>query len=186
MPKYGCFLIFLQIYLATVLGSGVDRSEHAPHQAHPGGIPGVFSARPALRRSSPRRRLQDPAQQPHPARRRRPPVLPARARRLRTRNLLNWYAEYVAQPDVYHPPVVVAWLHHRFTQIHPFQDGNGRVTRALVTWHLVQYEYRPIVVTRDDRNDYNDALEADDVDLSTLVAFTDRLHQRSVLQALST
>ena len=67
-------------------------------------------------------------------------------------NLLNWYAEYCARPDGYHPLLLAAWLHHRFVQIHPFQDGNGRVTRALVTWHLVQHDYLPIVVTRDDRN----------------------------------
>ena len=29
--------------------------------------------------------------------------------------------------------VVAAWLNHRFAQIHPFPDGNGRVTRARVT-----------------------------------------------------
>ncbi|MCA1708364.1 MAG: Fic family protein, partial [Actinobacteria bacterium] len=27
--------------------------------------------------------------------------------------------------------IQAAWLHHRFTQIHPFQDGNGRVARAI-------------------------------------------------------
>src|SRR5262245_38287478 len=31
------------------------------------------------------------------------------------------------------PEVESAWLHHRFTQIHPFQDGNGRVARALAS-----------------------------------------------------
>ena len=28
------------------------------------------------------------------------------------------------------PEVEAAWLHHRFTQIHPFEDGNGRVARC--------------------------------------------------------
>ena len=49
-------------------------------------------------------------------------------------NLLGWYDEYANQPEIYHRQVA-AWLHHRFAQIDPFQDGNGRVTRALVTWH---------------------------------------------------
>ena len=31
------------------------------------------------------------------------------------------------------PEVEAAFLHHRFTQIHPFQDGNGRVARALAS-----------------------------------------------------
>ena len=102
-------------------------------------------------------------------------------------NLLTWCGEYVENPGVYHPLVVAAWLHHQFAQIHPFANGNGRVTRALTTWHLVQHDYPPIVVTRDDRNDYIDALEAaDDGDLTPLVEFTARLHRRSVLQTLST
>ena len=66
----------------------------------------------------------------------------------------------MAQPGVYRPPLVAAWLHHRFAQIHPFQDGNGRVTGALVSWHLVQHGYLSMGVTRHDRNDYIDALEA--------------------------
>jgi Fic family protein len=33
------------------------------------------------------------------------------------------------------PEVESAWLHHRFTQIHPFQDGNGRVAPSqLADW----------------------------------------------------
>ena len=100
---------------------------------------------------------------------------------------MPWYGEYCAEPDVFHPLMVVAWLHHRFAQIHPFADGNGRVTRALVTWHLVQHDHLPIVVTRDDRGDYIDALEtADDGNLGKMVNFTARLHRRLVMQALST
>ena len=101
-------------------------------------------------------------------------------------NLLSWYVDYCAQPDVYHPLTVAAWLHHRFTQIHPFPDGNGRVTRALVSWHLVQHNYLPMVVTRHNRNDYIDALEsADDGDLVPLVEFTAGLQRRAMLQAIS-
>ncbi|HKV28620.1 MAG TPA: Fic family protein, partial [Candidatus Acidoferrales bacterium] len=42
--------------------------------------------------------------------------------------LLEWYHSYESKE----PLLVSAWLHHRFTQIHPFQDGNGRVARTLV------------------------------------------------------
>ena len=45
--------------------------------------------------------------------------------------------------------VEAAWLHHRFTQIHPFQDGNGRVARALASLVLIRVGLFPLVVNRD-------------------------------------
>ncbi|MCX8501803.1 MAG: Fic family protein [Alphaproteobacteria bacterium] len=73
------------------------------------------------------------------------------------------------------PIVTAAWLHHRFTQIHPFQDGNGRVVRALVTLVLIRAGLTPFIVTSKQRGDYLDALEAADRDpspegLSSLIA----------------
>lgn len=68
------------------------------------------------------------------------------------------------------PEVEAAWLHHRFSQIHPFQDGNGRVCRALASMVLVRAGLFPLVVTRDDKDKYLDALEAADKgNLSPLV-----------------
>ena len=57
------------------------------------------------------------------------------------------------------PEVEAAWLHHRFSQIHPFQDGNGRVARALASLVLVRGGLFPLVVTRDDKTAYLDALK---------------------------
>lgn len=66
--------------------------------------------------------------------------------------------------------VQAAWLHHRFTQIHPFQDGNGRVARAIASLVLVKDGLFPLVVTRDDKPLYLEALEAaDDGRLKPLV-----------------
>ena len=100
-------------------------------------------------------------------------------------NLLEWYSQYVQDTDHYHPLLMGAWLHHRFTQIHPFQDGNGRVVRALLTWHLVREGYLPVVVKRDDRVDYIDALEkADDGDLAPFVDLLVRMQRRTILEAI--
>lgn len=66
--------------------------------------------------------------------------------------------------------VQAAWLHHRFTQIHPFQDGNGRVARAIASLVLVKDGLFPLVVTRDDKPTYLDTLEAaDNGDLKPLI-----------------
>ncbi len=70
------------------------------------------------------------------------------------------------------PEVEAAWLHHRFTQIHPFQDGNGRIARALATLVFVRANWLPLVVQDRERKKYIDALEAaDDRDLKPLIAF---------------
>ena len=36
------------------------------------------------------------------------------------------------------PDASAAWLHHRFVQIHPFQDGNGRLAEAISSLVLIQ------------------------------------------------
>jgi hypothetical protein len=75
-----------------------------------------------------------------------------------------------------HPLVRAAWLHHRFIQIHPFEDGNGRVARALTLLVLLRDHYAPLVVDRRERTSYLAALDtANAGDLSALVRFFGRL-----------
>ncbi len=101
-------------------------------------------------------------------------------------NLLHWYAQCQQDTARYHPLLTAAWLHHRFTQIHPFEDGNGRVVRALLTWHLIQADYLPVVVKRDDRPDYIAALEyADRGDLTPFVRLLVRLQRQTILASLN-
>ncbi len=77
-----------------------------------------------------------------------------------------------------------AWLHHRFTQIHPFQDGNGRVARAIASLVLVQDGLFPLVVTRDHRVVYLDALEAaDEGTLDPLIKLVVDLQKRQFVKA---
>ncbi|MBC6438703.1 MAG: Fic family protein [Rhodobacteraceae bacterium] len=96
--------------------------------------------------------------------------------------LITLHGQHVADdvPD----DVQAAWLHHRFTRIHPFQDGNGRVARAIVTLVLVKQGLFPLVVTRDDKPEYIDALEAaDGGDLKPLIALITRLQMAQFRKA---
>ena len=85
------------------------------------------------------------------------------------------------------PQVVAgAWLHHRFTQIHPFQDGNGRVARALTNLVFIRGGLFPLVVHRSHRVDYISALErADAGDLGPLIDLFAEIQSDTVLRALS-
>lgn len=85
----------------------------------------------------------------------------------------------------YTPEVKSAWLHHRFTQVHPFQDGNGRVARALASLVFLREGLFPLVVRESDRKEYIGALEmADAGNLSPLVSFFAKRQRDSILKAL--
>ena len=96
--------------------------------------------------------------------------------------LIEWYSEY---KECMAPEVMSAWLHHRFTQIHPFQDGNGRVARALASLVFLRDELFPLVIRDADRNTYIDALEkADQGELHELVTLFTLRQRDSILRAL--
>ena len=83
------------------------------------------------------------------------------------------------------PEVNAAWLHHRFTQIHPFQDGNGRVARALATIIFLQAGWFPLVIDRDQRRDYITALKAaDHSNLASLIKLFGQNAKRAFTRAL--
>lgn len=97
-------------------------------------------------------------------------------------NLIEWLSAY----SIDDPIIVASWLHHRFTQIHPYQDGNGRVARALTTMVLLQSELLPLVLDRDLRVENIGALESADLgELGLLSAMFARLERTAILQALS-
>jgi fido (protein-threonine AMPylation protein) len=98
--------------------------------------------------------------------------------------LLFWHAEHTEHRVP--PEVESAWLHHRFTLIHPFQDGNGRIARCLATLVLLKEAWFPLVITRDDRVTYTEALRsADKGDLKPLIALFALRQQRAIHEALS-
>lgn len=83
------------------------------------------------------------------------------------------------------PEIEAAWLHHRFTQIHPFQDGNGRVARCLASLVFIQARWFPLVLTRDDRAVYIEASEkADAGDLSDMINLFAKSQKQAFIRSL--
>lgn len=75
--------------------------------------------------------------------------------------LLSWFTR---ERHPLHPLLVAGILHYEFVSIHPFVDGNGRVTRLLTLLYLFQsgYSFRKVIVPDsyyfEDRQKYYQAL----------------------------
>lgn len=71
---------------------------------------------------------------------------PAYLARKETQELVEWTQQALADKK-YHPLLIVGNFLVEFLQIHPFQDGNGRLSRVLTNLLLLQegYLYMPYV-----------------------------------------
>ena len=98
--------------------------------------------------------------------------------------LIELHAQHLR--DQLRPEVAAAWLHHAFTQIHPFQDGNGRVARTLATLVFLKAAYFPLVIRRgEEYGRYIEALElADAGDLEPVVRLFSAVQKRLLTQAI--
>jgi len=83
--------------------------------------------------------------------------------------LLDWYNE---NKKSMHPIELAGLFHHKYLQIHPFKDGNGRVARELLNFILVRNDYPPIVIPVKQRFEYMEFLgEADKGDIVPILRF---------------
>ncbi len=55
-------------------------------------------------------------------------------------DLINWTNTQLNNKEI-HPLIIIANLIYEFLSIHPFQDGNGRLSRLLTTLVLLQNNY---------------------------------------------
>ena len=60
------------------------------------------------------------------------------------------------------PELEAAWLHHEFVRIHPFQDGNGRISRLLMAYAYAKAGEFPPVILAADKMSYITNLEMAD------------------------
>jgi Fic family protein len=93
--------------------------------------------------------------------------------------LLKWLRE---NPDELTPIELAAIFHHRFVQIHPFSEGNGRTARLLMNALLMKAGY-PFIATvpKLDRPKYLRTLsEADSGNTSSFVNFIARCAEKAL------
>ena len=70
--------------------------------------------------------------------------------------LFDWIS---SERDSWHPVEFAAQLHKRFVFIHPFVDGNGRLTRLLMNTSLIQDGYMMAIIPPVLRAEYISLLE---------------------------
>src|ERR1035437_7409289 len=61
-----------------------------------------------------------------------------------------------------HPVEITSFLRHRFVEIHPFSDGNGRIARLLMNLYLIARDYPPVVLKKEERGKYYKSLKTAD------------------------
>lgn len=80
------------------------------------------------------------------------------------KDLIDWYREQKARADI-HPIVLASEFHYKFVRIHPFDDGNGRLSRLLMNGILMQYGYPPAIIRTEDKENYYIALRQADAEM---------------------
>ena len=83
--------------------------------------------------------------------------------------LVAWLNEQLllieeSDADALHPIIVAAELHYRFVAIHPFDDGNGRMSRWLMNLVLLKLGYTIASIPLSDREYYYSVLAQADAE----------------------
>lgn len=70
----------------------------------------------------------------------------------------TWSADNASLPAPVRSTVLHAWLTH----VHPYIDGNGRISRAIGNLELIRAGYPPIIIKKKERERYIEALAESD------------------------
>lgn len=94
------------------------------------------------------------------------------------RDLITWLNTQKGKTNIIE---LSALLHHKLVYIHPFFDGNGRMTRLVMNVLLMQAGYPLVVSLKNDRKKYYNVLEkADNGKYEPLVKFIAQSIERSL------
>ena len=94
----------------------------------------------------------------------------------------NFYADLEWKKSALNPIEYAAWTHAEFVRIHPFIDGNGRTSRLIMNYQLMEAGYLPVSIAKENRLDYYNALEeyAVNQNLDPFADFTADLEEKQL------
>ncbi|MRN41459.1 MAG: Fic family protein [Nitrosopumilales archaeon] len=75
------------------------------------------------------------------------------------REFFKWYDRNKGKNELHHPVELAAFVHLKFVTIHPFGDGNGRISRLMMNFVLNKEGYPMLDIPYSGRNSYYTALE---------------------------
>jgi len=73
--------------------------------------------------------------------------------------LTEFFDWYYRNKRIMHPIQLAALVHLKFVTIHPFGDGNGRISRLLMNYVLQKHRYPMLIFDYNQRKSYYTALE---------------------------
>ena len=97
---------------------------------------------------------------------------------------LQYFLKHIDEYDIGEYIEQVAYFTYKFIVIHPFRDGNGRVSRAIMNWLLVKKKISPIYINQNCRTEYLDALAKMDLenDPVPFIMFIERMIIRTMVE----
>ena len=83
--------------------------------------------------------------------------------------LRGFFAWYNRAQKILNPVELAALVHLKFVTIHPFGDGNGRISRLMMNYVLNRFDYPMFDIEYADRRSYHAALEGSSVKNNDIV-----------------
>jgi Fic family protein len=78
-------------------------------------------------------------------------------------DLMNWF-KIELEEKKHHPIFIASMFHFYFVRIHPFDDGNGRMSRLLMNLILMQFGFPPVIIQTVKREEYLNSLQYADAE----------------------
>ena len=76
----------------------------------------------------------------------------------------------------------ISYSHLQLAKIRPFLDANGRLARLVLNYELMKHNYKPVIITRDEKEEYLKVLETFKVEkeIKPFMDFLEKLELESL------